>query len=141
MPTWFRTLAATALALALAAGAAAAAAPKGDARVGATIYERCAACHALAYDRTGPHHCGLVGRRAGSVEGFAYSDAMKRSGIVWNARTLDHFLANPLAVVPGTSMGYAGVTDPGERADLIAYLVGASNAPPCAGPPLTRGAP
>ena len=105
-------------ALALAAGAGGA----GDPKAGEEIYSRCLACHALAYDRTGPRHCGLFGRRAGSVQGFGYSEAMKRSTFTWNARTLDRFLANPPAAVPGTSMGYAGVTDPKERADLIAYL-------------------
>ena len=94
----------------------------GDAKAGEAIYERCAACHSLAHDRTGPRHCGLIGRRAGSVPGFAYSDAMKKSKIVWNARTLDRFLAAPLSAVPGTSMGYAGLTDSTERADLIAFL-------------------
>lgn len=86
------------------------------------MYERCVACHALAYDRTGPRHCRLFGRRAGSVPGFAYSEAMRRSKQVWNAQTLDRFLRNPLKAVPGTSMGYAGIADRQERADLIAYL-------------------
>ena len=74
------------LALAFAAGAAPAAAkqaaPRGDAQAGEAIYARCLACHALAYDRTGPRHCGLFGRRAGSVKGFPYSEAMRRSNIV-----------------------------------------------------------
>ena len=119
-------------ALALAALAASACAhAAGDAAAGEAIYARCQACHALAYDRTGPRHCGLVGRRAGSVPGFAYSDAMKRSGIVWSARTLDRFLANPTAAVPGTTMGYAGVTDAKERADLIAYLARANATEAC----------
>lgn len=108
-------------ALALAAGVATAAAP-GDPRAGAAIYERCAACHSLTHDRAGPRHCGLFGRRAGSVPGFEYSQAMKRSKIVWNERSLDRFLAAPMAAVPGTSMGYAGIADAKERADLIAYL-------------------
>jgi cytochrome c len=115
---------AVALALA-AAGATALAAPParvGDAKAGKAVYERCLACHALAYDRTGPRHCGLFGRRAGSVPGFAYSEAMKRSRIVWDEKTLNLFLADPLKTVPGTSMGYAGVKDRQERADLIAYL-------------------
>jgi cytochrome c len=116
------------LAVALFAAAATAApatkdaAPRGDAIHGEAIYARCLACHAPAYDRTGPRHCGLFGRRAGSVPGFAYSAAMKKAGIVWSESTLDRFLANPLQVVPGTAMGYAGVTDRQERADLIAYL-------------------
>ena len=123
------------IALALAASVALAAskdvAQRGDANEGEAIYERCLACHALAYDRTGPRHCGLFGRRAGSVTGFAYSDAMQRSNIVWNEKTLDRFLANPLKAVPGTAMGYAGVTDRKERADLIAYLKHAGESPPC----------
>ncbi|MBI3433013.1 MAG: cytochrome c family protein [Hydrogenophilales bacterium] len=96
--------------------------PPGDPKAGEAIYSRCLACHALAYDRTGPRHCGLFGRRAGGVSGFAYSDAMRHSNIVWNEVTLNRFLANPLKTVPGTSMGYAGVKDDKERADLIAYL-------------------
>jgi cytochrome c len=100
----------------------------GDVKRGEEVYGRCLACHAIAYDRTGPHHCGLFGRKAGSVPGFAYSEAMKKSGIVWNARTLDRFIKDPLKTVPGTAMGYDGVKDPKERADLIAYLAAAG---PC----------
>jgi cytochrome c len=121
-----------AIAAALAAGAGHAA-PKGDAKKGEEIYSRCLACHALGYDRTGPRHCGLFGRKAGSVPGFAYSDAMKRSKIVWNAKTLDRFIEDPMKTVPGTAMGYAGVKDPHERADLIAYLEAANKGPECKG--------
>ena len=103
----------------------------GDPGNGEMIYARCAACHALAYDRTGPRHCGLFGRRAGSVDGFTYSAAMKRSKIVWNAGTLDGFLRSPLTYVPGTAMGYAGVADAKERADLIAYLKRANESSLC----------
>lgn len=116
-----------------AAAASGSAALHGDAARGERIYDRCQACHALAYDRTGPRHCGLFGRKAGSVPGFPYSDAMKRSGIVWNARTLDRFLADPTGVVPGTAMGYAGVKDARERADLIAYLEQANRSAACRG--------
>ncbi len=130
MPALGYPLAAALLALATG-GAAAGVAPAGDAKAGEAIYSRCLACHTLAYDRTGPRHCGLFGRRAGSVQNFAYSDAMKQSGIVWNEKSLDQFLANPLATVPGTAMGYAGVTDPKERADLIAYLKRASVSGQC----------
>lgn len=117
--------------LVLAALAAGTAAAPADVAAGERVYARCQACHALAYDRTGPRHCGLIGRRAGSVPGFAYSDAMKKSRIVWSAATLDRFLANPTAAVPGTTMGYAGVTDAKERADLIAYLAGAGASAAC----------
>lgn len=111
---------ALAAALALAAGTAAGA--RGDPVRGEQLYARCAACHALAYDRVGPRHCGLLGRRAGTVAGFEYSPAMKRSKLVWDEKTLNRFLADPLKAVPGTTMTYAGVDDPRERADLIAYL-------------------
>jgi cytochrome c len=94
----------------------------GDPKAGEAVYSRCLACHALAYDRVGPRHCGLFGRRAGSVPGFEYSDAMKRSKLVWNEKTLDRFLADPLKTVPGTTMTYDGIADAKERADLIAYL-------------------
>jgi cytochrome c len=115
----------------VACAAPAAASP--DARRGEQVYARCMACHALARDRVGPHHCGLFGRLAGSVPGFDYSAAMKRSGIVWNEQSLDRFLAHPPAVVPGTTMTYDGIPDARERADLIAYLKAANRSPECAG--------
>lgn len=114
---------------ALAAGDAA---PDPDAYArGALIYERCAACHALATDRTGPRHCGLIGRRAGSVAGFDYSPAMRKSKIIWTEAQLDRFLKAPLAMVPGTAMGYDGIKDQRERRDLIAYLAKAGQGPAC----------
>ena len=118
------------LLLALAAGAADAAL-KGDPKAGKEIYTRCLACHTLTSDSVGPRHCGLFGRRAGSVKGYEYSDAMKRHKVVWNEKTLDRFLANPMKVVPGTNMTYAGVPDPKERADLIAYLKEATRSGEC----------
>jgi cytochrome c len=116
----------------IAAASAQAYAAAGDAKRGEEVYSRCLACHALAYDRTGPRHCALFGRRAGSVPGFAYSEAMRRSKIVWSDATLDRLIADPLKTVPGTAMGYAGVKDARERADLIAYLR-AANRSSCAG--------
>jgi cytochrome c len=104
---------------------AAAAAPTDRAALqrGEAIYARCAACHAIDANRTGPQHCGLFGRKAGTAPGFdGYSKAMRDSGIVWDAKTLDVFLKDPLGTVPGTAMGYAGVKDDAERADLIAWL-------------------
>ena len=127
-----RCAACLACAAVLACTAGAAAAPTGDPAAGERLYERCVACHALAYDRTGPRHCGLVGRRAGSLAGFAYSDAMRDARVVWTPETLDRFLADPLATVPGTSMGYAGVADAKERADLIAWLAQAGRSAACA---------
>jgi cytochrome c len=112
-------------------GSAGVTASTGDADHGKQIYARCAACHSLTVNRTGPMHCGLLGRRAGDVSGFAYSEAMKRSGIVWTTATLDRFLANPMQAIPGTAMGYAGVSDPKERADVVAFLAQASGSPIC----------
>jgi len=111
-----------AIALIALAAASAGAAPTGDPGRGAVIYERCMGCHSIDYDRVGPHHRGLFGRPAGSVADFDYSDAMKRSGIVWSEATLDKFLTGPRGFVPGTRMGFAGIPDDQERADVIAYL-------------------
>ena len=103
----------------------------GDPHAGEAVYARCQACHSLAYNRTGPMHCGLFGRRAGSARGFEYSNAMKRSGLIWNRKTLNWFLTSPLKSVPGTTMGYAGIKDKKERADLIAYLERANESEVC----------
>ena len=102
-----------------------------DVAKGREIYERCAACHSLERDRVGPRHCGLFGRPAGSVPGFAYSDAMRESGIVWDRATLDRFLSDPMGSVPGTFMGYAGIPDAEERAQLVAFLEVASHGEQC----------
>ena len=72
-----------------------------------------------------------LSRRAGSVDGFDYSTAMRQSGIVWNEASLDRFLADPMRAVPGTSMGYAGIADARERADLIAWLRQAGGSSDC----------
>jgi len=117
-----RVLPILAVALVAAASSAPAPAAEGDPARGEKLYERCMGCHSIERDRVGPRHRGLIGRRAGGVPGFAYSEAMKRSGIVWDAGTLDRFLGNPRALVPGTRMGFAGIADASERADLIAYL-------------------
>ncbi|HYC36146.1 MAG TPA: c-type cytochrome [Usitatibacter sp.] len=121
MQPWFPALLLLSSAAALAAG---------DPQRGAALYERCGGCHSLAQDRAGPRHCGLIGRRAGAVKDFPYSDAMKRAPISWDAATLDRFLADPQRVVPGTAMAYS-VDDPRERADVIAYLAQANRSPEC----------
>ena len=115
------------VALALAglvfAGAVSAAPDAAALKRGEDVYARCAACHAIEANRTGPQHCGLFGRRAGTAPGFdGYSKAMRASGIVWDEHTLDVFLQDPMKAVPGTAMGYAGVKDDKERAELIAWL-------------------
>lgn len=102
-----------------------------DAVRGEQLYGRCIACHALAMDRVGPRHCGLLGRRAGSVADFDYSAAMQKSNIVWDEKTLDLFLKKPLAMLPGSSMTYDGVPDARDRVDLIAYLKAANSDAAC----------
>jgi len=121
----------TASALALQCWGAIAAAPqsemKGDPKNGELVYARCMACHSLTENRIGPRHCGVFGRRAGTVPGFDYSPAMRRAKIVWNEKTLDRFLTDPLKYVPGTAMVFSGVPDRKERADVIAWLKTASS--------------
>jgi cytochrome c len=104
-------------------GASAAAADAAALRRGEQLYGRCLGCHAIEQHRTGPAHCGLFERLAGSAPGFGhYSEALRRSGIRWNEATLDRFLADPMKAVPGTTMTYQGVSDAQERRDLIAWL-------------------
>ena len=96
----------------------------GDAAKGRTVFARCAACHTVTpgTNRLGPSLAGVVGRKAGTVPGFSYSPAMKNSKIVWNARSLDAFLTRPSANLPGNKMVFAGLSNPADRANLIAYL-------------------
>ncbi|MGH8849349.1 MAG: c-type cytochrome, partial [Polaromonas sp.] len=85
----------------LLAGQAGAAADEAALRRGEQVYARCAACHAIEGNRTGPQHCGLFGRRAGTAPGFtSYSKAMRDTKIVWDARSLDVFLQDPIKAVP-----------------------------------------
>ena len=94
-----------------------------DAAAGGMAFQQCAECHSpSASDGVGPGLKGVLGRRAGSKEGFIYSPAMKKATIVWDAKTLGAYLADPRAVVPGTTMAYAGDDDAKERADLVAFL-------------------
>jgi cytochrome c len=93
-----------------------------DAKRGADIFEnRCVFCHTPGGGGQGPNLVGVVGRRAGSIPDYAYSDALKKSGLVWSTATLDEFLSAPGKLVPGTWMQIS-LPDDAERADLIAYL-------------------
>ncbi len=89
---------------------------------GQSLYGVCAGCHKLRENWTGPQHCWLVGRSAGTVPGFVYSQAVKESGLTWDEKTLDQFLTMPLSFLPGTKMGFIGYRDKKDRTDLIAYL-------------------
>lgn len=85
------------------------------------LYQTCEACHSIEDNDVGPKHRGVVGRRAGSVKDYAYSAALKASGLTWDDATLDAWLSNPSALVPGTKMFFK-LDDPQSRADIIAYL-------------------
>ncbi len=102
----------------------------GDAQRGQLAYTQCQICHQIDRNVIGPRHRGLFGRKAGSLPDYNYSTALKNSGIVWDAQTLDQWLQGPAKMVPGTKMVFAGVADPQERADLIAYLQAATKLPP-----------
>ncbi|HWK50913.1 MAG TPA: c-type cytochrome [Steroidobacter sp.] len=109
--------------------ASAGAAVTGDPVRGEELYQQCAACHQLQANAAGPMHCRLFGRAAGTVPDFEYSQAMRESGLVWNAETLDEFLTSPFTYVSGTKMGFAGFSESADRADVIAYLQRANNDP------------
>jgi len=93
-----------------------------DADRGKTIFEkRCTGCHALDIDKEGPRLSGVFGRAAGSVPTFSYSDAVKKSGVTWDAAALDKWLTEPVAFIPDSNMAFR-VVDAGERSAIIAYL-------------------
>ncbi len=97
-----------------------------DVQHGKTLYEtRCTSCHSIEYPAAGPAHKGLFGRKAGSSPGYAYSNALKDSKVVWSAETLDKWLSGPEAFIPGQKM-YISIPDAAERADIIAYLAQAT---------------
>lgn len=100
---------------------------QGDPTRGKELYEQCAACHRLTENSVGPMHCGLFGRKAGTVANFDYSEAMHGSGLVWDIATLDEFLTMPFTYVSGTRMGFAGFSSATDRQDVIAYLYQANN--------------
>ena len=94
----------------------------GDAMRGQALYEsRCIACHSPDANRVGPMHRGVFGREAGSLSDYTYSKALKGADFVWNDETLDQWLTDPQAFVPGQKMNFK-VAKAEDRADLIAYL-------------------
>jgi cytochrome c len=96
----------------------------GDPVAGKADFTTCMTCHAIeaGVNKIGPSLHGVVGRKAGSIEGFTYSSANKNSGITWTDAKLFQYLENPQRVVPGTKMSFPGWSDPQKRADVIAYL-------------------
>lgn len=114
------------LAMTLASGAGAD--PLGDVDNGRKIFSQCSGCHQIgadAEDRIGPHLNGIFGRAAGAHPEYPYSTSMKRAavdGLVWTAETLDAYIENPRALVSKTRMSFRGISDPQDRADLLAYM-------------------
>jgi cytochrome c len=108
-------------AILLCSGAAHAA---GDPVKGKTVFVRCAACHTVEHgkNKLGPSLANIIGQKAGDVPGFKFSPAMKNSTIRWTPQTLDKFLANPRAFLPGNRMLFIGVPNATDRANVIAYL-------------------
>ena len=93
----------------------------------------CKTCHNVAKgagNMTGPGLYEVFGRKAGTSSGFVYSDGLKALGITWDAASLDKWITNPHAMVPGTKMTYIGMSDPKDRTDLIAYLKTVTSPPP-----------
>lgn len=95
-----------------------------DPEKGKAVFEQCAACHSLgdSGDYDGPTLKGVIGRKAGSLEDYRYSAAMKRSDVTWDATTLDKYIMDPQAFIPGNRMAFAGIADRAERDDLIAFV-------------------
>lgn len=85
---------------------------------------QCGACHSssVGVNMVGPSLFGVVGRKSGSIANFHYSAANRDAGITWDVQTLDKYLVNPRAMLPGTTMPYAGLKNDAQRADVIAYL-------------------
>ncbi len=95
-----------------------------DAAAGQAQFNKCKICHSLAAGKNmvGPDLHAIFGRKAGTADGFAYSDAMKKSGIVWDDDTLTKYLREPKDTVPGGKMAFPGIKDDQQLADLLAYL-------------------
>jgi cytochrome c len=97
----------------------------GDVENGKIKFTQCAACHTTAQggpNLTGPNLYGIFGRKAGTQDGFAYSDALKSAGWTWDAGRINTWITNPHAVLATTKMSFPGLSDPKDRTDVIAYL-------------------
>ncbi len=112
-----------ALAFVAALGSGAALA-QGDTAAGEKVFKKCKVCHGFdpGKKKIGPHLKGVVGRKAGAVEGYKYSKAMAAADITWDEANLDKYLTKPKAFMKGTKMSFAGLKKEAQRADLIAYL-------------------
>jgi cytochrome c len=98
---------------------------------GQLLYMVCKACHDVEAGlphKVGPNLHGMFGRKAGTAEGFKYTDALVKSGLVWTPETMDEWLRQPGALVPGNGMAFAGIANDADRASLIAWLLANSGA-------------
>ena len=97
---------------------------EGDAAAGKKVFNKCMACHDAVNDKSkvGPSLHNVVGRKAGTFEGFKYSDAMKKADVTWSNETLDKYLTDPKGFVPGNRMSFAGVKKEADRKAVIDYL-------------------
>jgi cytochrome c len=93
-----------------------------DVEHGKVVFQGCAACHSDKPDALGPNLVGVIGRKAGSRDDFRYSNAMTRAGFNWDAGSLRQYLADPQAKVKGNRMPFAGLSDPKDIDDVIAYI-------------------
>src|SRR5215469_5224568 len=95
-----------------------------DVEAGKTAFKKCALCHATeaGKNKIGPSLFGIVGRKSATLEDFNYSEAMQKFDHTWDEGTLDEYLTDPRATVPGTKMIFLGIKDKTERDDVIAYL-------------------
>ena len=116
------TLAAAAAALALVLGGPARA--DGDAAKGEKVYAKCKTCHEIATDKNkvGPTLQGVIGRKAGTVQGFKYSEAMVNSGVTWDVATIAEYVAKPKEFIAGNKMAFSGLKKEDEIEDLVAYI-------------------
>ena len=108
------------------------AASAGDAEAGKAVFGKCKACHQTgpgAKNAVGPHLDGVIGRKAGTAEGFTYSEAMKASGLTWDEATFKEYITDPKKKVPGNKMVFMGVADETDRDNLFAYLSSQTGAP------------
>jgi len=95
---------------------------KADVAAGRAAFEkRCTGCHALDHDKEGPRLAGVLGRKVGSVPGFPYSEAVKKSAVVWNEAVVDKWLADPDSVIPDSDMAFR-LSSSTERTAIIAFL-------------------
>jgi cytochrome c len=100
-----------------------------DVEKGKLVFNKCRACHDIgegAKNKVGPQLNGIVGRKAGTAEGFNYSDAMKNSGIVWDDDNIDAYMADPKGKIPGNKMVFVGIKDKEDRENVIAFLKSSS---------------